>query len=134
MSVAEWDSSLSIGIPKIDLHNQQLFFVLGNLYRDIDVQSEYETAQKLSELLDTYTFHIACEEIWMSRSKSNFTTSHHADHTRIKEILCEMMMSNKNNKEPVSVMISSLVNMLTEHIKKFDVEYAQPTGDHNKIS
>ena len=129
MSVAEWDGSLSIGIAKIDLHNQQLYSVLGNLYNGIDVKSNYETEQRLSELLDSYTFHVACEEIWMSRSKSNFTTNHHTDHTRIKEIIAEIIIRHKDNKASVREMIINLINSFIQHIKKYDVEYAYPIGD-----
>lgn len=131
MPVAEWDDSLSIGIPKIDLHNQQLFTVLHNLYGRIELQSEYETAQKLAELLDTYTFHIACEEIWMSRSKCEITANHHLDHTRIKQIISEAM-GNKNDKASVSLVIAKLTHSFFEHIKEYDVEYARPLGEEDE--
>lgn len=129
MFVIEWDDSLSIGIYKIDNHNKHVLNLSNALHQKLNMLSDVGIANMLVELLEFYTFYIACEEIWMSHSKYDLIKEHEKDHARIKQILSDITTNFKNDKTSPPTSIIYFTQQLIEHIKQHDVEYANFVHD-----
>lgn len=130
MTALEWDDSFSVGIRKVDLHNQYLFKLLSGLHNGLIKQSEARVIKSgFTELSDYLVYHFACEEIWMIHSNYSPTAEHYEEHKQLKLMLADVCNSFMKYNSSVEVKLSSLIKLFATHIKTSDICYGRYEND-----
>jgi hemerythrin len=129
MTIIGWDNSFSVGVRKIDQHNQLLLELINNLYIELVKHPQKEqTKLDFHHLLDYIFFHFACEEIWMHQTKDKFVTynhnQHQVEHKQLCQRLLEIHAAYQYNHIIGRRQIPLLAKSILAHIKLHDSAYA----------
>jgi hemerythrin-like metal-binding protein len=124
MAALEWNDSFSIGVLKVDQHNQHLFELLSSLHKGLTEHSDARIIKHgFEDLSDYIIYHFACEEIWMVRSKFSLVTEHSEQHNRLRLMFFDTYNQFKHGNISGAIAISSLIKLVIAHIEKCDTSY-----------
>jgi hemerythrin len=124
MTAFEWDDSFSIGVRKVDQHNQHLFELLGSLHKGLTEHSDIEIIKDgFEDLADYIVYHFACEEIWMMHTNYSSVTEHMEQHNQLRLMFFDTYNQFKHGNILGAIEICSLIKMVIAHIKKCDTSY-----------
>jgi len=134
MATIKWRKNLSVGIMRIDLHNQHLLRLLHGLHEALRKGCDKADLKfDFAELVDYSVFHFACEEIWMSRTHYRQVMEHEEDHKRIILRLCKLYKDLQNGCDLTLRELSTLITLLIIHFKEFDASFGRFVLE-NKLS
>ncbi|WP_070000194.1 bacteriohemerythrin [Cellulosilyticum sp. I15G10I2] len=102
----DWDSSIEVGIPKVDLQHQELFKIARNIEQILMINCMGITNDQLlhiiGELRDYVTYHFYEEEIFMQQINYPQFLTHRQSHEAFKADI---------NKIDIDDLTSSLQNL-----------------------
>ena len=122
--IAEWDSSYSLGVDKIDEQHKTLFSIINKLYDGILRQQEKETLdQVLDEMISYTSEHFRTEEELMLAIKFPSFESHQSEHQGMTEKLKVFQLQYHEGKQNLGVeVLNELIDWLHQHLGETDAK------------
>lgn len=132
MALMIWDSSLSVGVERIDNEHKKLVQILNDLHTAMTQgQVKAVTGPLLTELVRYTREHFANEEALMLRTKYPQYAEHHAQHKELTSQVEEFVGRYERGEISISVhLLTFLRDWLTTHIQREDRGYGPWMNTH----
>lgn len=126
MAYLTWNSSMSVGIPKMDLQHQKLVGFLNELYEAMQAGKGKEALGKvLGDLLLYTKTHFATEEQVMSANGYPGYEDHKARHDKMTRKVKDLHEQFRQGALASPIQITNfLKDWLVKHIMETDQKYA----------
>ena len=133
MNAMEWKCDYSVGSPELDEHHRHLFVLLNNVYEACMLCKQKDVFCKtVSELTAYAHYHFTAEEKLMEDSKYPGLAVQREEHLLFTNKMAELnKMISPDNDECVIELVELtqfLMNWLTHHILKVDMQYSNQLG------
>jgi hemerythrin len=122
-----WNTSYSVGIPRIDAQHQGLIGLVNQLYAAMqDGKAQAALSPILDELLRYAEIHFASEESLMAERRYSGLAMHRQQHRSFTEQARDLREKFRAGRLAVSIeTLQFLKNWLTNHILNSDQAYAR---------
>ena len=126
-TIAEWDGSLSVGIPEIDEHHRATINRVNELFTAmLEGQGGPTALQTMAALEAELKAHLTDEEALMTRINYPDLAAHRADHHAFGErfhLLVQALRTNGGSSAPD--VLEFVGDWLSRHVLRFDKAMAQ---------
>lgn len=124
MPTLEWSDSFSIGVRQIDKHNENLVEVMRKTKEVLATNpSPFRVDTAVDEMISYIFYHLATEEIWMSRNKFPKLRAHIDEHLRYTASVVSLQGSLKAGVITAMEMLGCVYNMFVSHVLSVDMKY-----------
>lgn len=132
MHLAEWDDSLSIGVPEVDAQHRRLIAMLGEVEDAVrDKRGAQIAADALKRLCDYVVEHFAAEEALMDPDTYPDYDRHMSAHMDGTDKALEFLQAvNEDKPVDMEAFLAFLAQWVREHIMGMD----QGLGRHLRAS
>jgi hemerythrin len=124
----QWDDSLAVGYPLIDMQHRSLFAQFDELLTACDQGRGLDHLRQLFTFLDSYVAqHFQAEEDLMQKHAYPQIDKHLAEHRFFRDRLAALKDDLTANGPSVQVLVrtnKALIYWLTEHIRNIDIQLA----------
>ncbi len=127
MSLIEWSSELSVGIPQVDQEHQKLVTILNQLDEAVKTgKGSRVMGEILSQLVDYTKTHFAAEEKLMSDAEYPALARHQTQHRQLVEKVEKLQWKFTGSDQRITrEMMGFLKYWLSNHILVDDMEFGK---------
>lgn len=126
MALFTWNSTYSVGNPKMDDHHKELFNIINKVHEDIIAKKGTAALnQRITDLLNYTRYHFSAEEEQMKKiNYPGYPEQKKAHDAFINQILTYQKDLNSGKELLVTTNITnSLITWLTSHVAQVDKKY-----------
>lgn len=127
MPIIEWNESVTVGVPEIDQHHQELVQSLNRAYDQFREGGAIDLSF-LQELVDDSARHFACEEGWMKKTSYPQMAAHLKEHELFTARMLELQKNQRRDALFSVELLWFLCNWVTHHMRETDLELGQYLG------
>jgi hemerythrin-like metal-binding protein len=134
-----WDESFSVGVPKMDADDKQIFTYLNELTDSMMGKSDAQRFERvLVSLLNFTVCHMLNEEVMLFKSGYPMFHIHVKEHEKylreVRGLYVRFLGGGVDSKILSAELISVLTELLQEHILKSDKQYGKfLVGDKSTV-
>ena len=133
MTLLNWKSSYSLGIPSVDLEHRELIGLINKLYGHLDLDSAPNDIDAcLEDIYAGIASHFALEERHMREAAYVEFEAHKDEHEDLLDQIRDMM--DEFADDPVAgreMLQSTLADWFGQHFATFDARLHHQLGDHH---
>ncbi len=121
-----WTPAISVGNDELDEHHKHMVDIVNQIHRAVVTQADPETLSEIvNELMDYANYHFGAEEALFTNTNYPLEAEHIEDHLAFRERMSEIRDLIAVGAEGASgQLLDALYLWWTNHITKFDIEYA----------
>ena len=137
MPLMQWDTTMSVGVPKLDNQHQILIDLINEVYEAERLHDEHQMTSLLDQMREYAVMHFLFEEECMEQSGYPDLEAHRALHDAFNDKVDKFQQEifAKTNFSQIFMFLS---RWLTDHIMKEDMKYSaympkeEPDTDHGE--
>lgn len=128
----EWEPALETGNEQVDRQHRQLFTMLDEIVRDVELRAADNTMASVLERLSEYVaVHFACEEALMVEIAfpQDLRSAHTDEHQRLTHRTRDMVLRWRDGGASPLELVDFLCEWLIDHIHESDQKLADAVRD-----
>jgi len=132
MTLLQWKSSYSLGIPSVDLEHRELIGMINTVYSQLEDETGPDLIEAcLEDIYAAIASHFALEERHMREAGYAEYPAHKDEHEDLLDQLRDLMDGFMDNPVTGSVMLQDrLADWFGNHFATFDARLHLNLGEH----